>query len=103
MLLCAFTMVGHTPIFVDAHWLQIWYLHKLQITRWRYLHCSKLGHQKDPLNTNLVLEVAHLAFDPNWVTRSRHLNFQIAWDCICAPAKRGRYWEIHPRRPRDFP
>ena len=24
-------------------------------------------------------------------------------DCILAPPKRGRYWEIHPRRPRDFP
>ena len=24
-------------------------------------------------------------------------------DCICAPLKQGRYWEIHPRRPRDFP
>ena len=23
--------------------------------------------------------------------------------CIRAPPKRGRYWEIHPRRPRDFP
>ena len=23
-------------------------------------------------------------------------------DCIRAPPKRGRYWEIHPRRPRDF-
>ena len=23
-------------------------------------------------------------------------------DCICAPPKRGSYWEIHPRRPRDF-
>ena len=22
--------------------------------------------------------------------------------CIRAPPKRGRYWEIHPRRPRDF-
>ena len=25
------------------------------------------------------------------------------WGCIRAPPKRGRYWEIHPRRPRDFP
>ena len=24
-------------------------------------------------------------------------------ECIRAPPKRGRYWEIHPRRPRDFP
>ena len=24
-------------------------------------------------------------------------------DCIRAPPKRGRYWEIHPQRPRDFP
>ena len=24
-------------------------------------------------------------------------------DCIRAPPRRGRYWEIHPRRPRDFP
>ena len=24
-------------------------------------------------------------------------------ECIRAPQKRGRYWEIHPRRPRDFP
>ena len=23
--------------------------------------------------------------------------------CIRAPPRRGRYWEIHPRRPRDFP
>ena len=23
--------------------------------------------------------------------------------CIRAPPKRGRHWEIHPRRPRDFP
>ena len=31
-----------------------------------------------------------------------------AWQCIRAPPRRGRYWEIHPRRPisrdpRDFP
>ena len=30
------------------------------------------------------------------------------WHCIRAPSRRGRYWEIHPRRPisrdpRDFP
>ena len=24
------------------------------------------------------------------------------WQCIRAPPRRGRYWEIHPRRPRDF-
>ena len=24
-------------------------------------------------------------------------------DCIRAPPRRGRYWEIHPRRPKDFP
>ena len=24
-------------------------------------------------------------------------------DCIRAPPKQGRYWEIHPWRPRDFP
>ena len=24
-------------------------------------------------------------------------------DCIRAPSRRGRYWEIHPRRPKDFP
>ena len=24
-------------------------------------------------------------------------------ECIRAPPKGGRYWEIHPRRPRDFP
>ena len=23
--------------------------------------------------------------------------------CIRAPPRRGRYWEIHPRRPKDFP
>ena len=23
-------------------------------------------------------------------------------ECIRAPPRRGRYWEIHPRRPRDF-
>ena len=23
-------------------------------------------------------------------------------ECIRAPTKRGRYWEIHPQRPRDF-
>ena len=23
-------------------------------------------------------------------------------DCIRAPPRRGRYWEIHPRRPKDF-
>ena len=27
----------------------------------------------------------------------------IAWYCIHAPSKQGRYWEIHPRCPRDFP
>ena len=29
-----------------------------------------------------------------------------AWEmqhCIRAPPRRGRYWEIHPRRPKDFP
>ena len=26
-----------------------------------------------------------------------------ALDCIRAPPRRGRYWEIHPRRPKDFP
>ena len=25
------------------------------------------------------------------------------WNCIRAPPRRGRYWEIHPRRLRDFP
>ena len=24
-------------------------------------------------------------------------------DCIRAPPRRGRYWKIHPRRPKDFP
>ena len=24
-------------------------------------------------------------------------------DCIRAPPRRGRYWKIHPRHPRDFP
>ena len=24
-------------------------------------------------------------------------------NCIRAPPRRGRYWEIHPRRPKDFP
>ena len=24
-------------------------------------------------------------------------------ECIRAPPRRGRYWEIHPRRPKDFP
>ena len=24
-------------------------------------------------------------------------------DCIRAPPRRGRYWEIHPRCPKDFP
>ena len=28
---------------------------------------------------------------------------QNIWDCIRAPSKRGRYWEIHLRSPRDFP
>merc|ERR1712055_825239 len=23
--------------------------------------------------------------------------------CVRAPPRRGRYWEIHPRRPKDFP
>ena len=27
----------------------------------------------------------------------------IVSDCICAPPKRGRYWEIHPRPPGNFP
>ena len=31
------------------------------------------------------------------------LHFRIALDCIRAPPRRGRYWEIHPRRPKDFP
>ena len=31
------------------------------------------------------------------------LNISIALYCIHAPSKRGRYWEIHPRCPRDFP
>ena len=25
------------------------------------------------------------------------------FDCIRAPPRRGRYWEIHPRRLKDFP
>ena len=27
----------------------------------------------------------------------------ISQECIRAPSKRGRYWEIHPRCPRDVP
>ena len=29
--------------------------------------------------------------------------FNMKGHCIRAPPKRGRYWEIHPRSPRDFP
>ena len=31
-----------------------------------------------------------------------NLSLLMMRECIRAPPKRGRYWEIHPRRPRDF-
>ena len=30
------------------------------------------------------------------------LHYVIYMECIRAPPKRGRYWEFHPQRPRDF-
>ena len=39
------------------------------------------------------------AFDTFWHYPLHH----VSWDCIPAPSKRGRCWEIHPRRSRYFP
>ena len=35
-------------------------------------------------------------------SKSVFLKWEKRTDCIRAPPRRGRYWEIHPRRPRDF-
>ena len=38
----------------------------------------------------------------DWLSSALHIRFLLI-HCIRAPPRRGRYWEIHPRRPKDFP
>ena len=37
-----------------------------------------------------------------YISALKHPRMQRKVECIRAPPKGGRYWEIHPRRPRDF-
>ena len=51
----------------------------------------------------MVFKKPFLGLDMNADTTSfAGTAMKVSWDCIRAPPRRGRYWEIHPRRPRDF-
>ena len=62
----------------------------------QYCSASRDGHQIHPLR---VTRIDSVKINPSLVMMR---------ECIRAPPRRGRYWEIHPRRPisrdpRDFP
>ena len=46
----------------------------------------------------ILLKIIWICFSYNY-----SIVYPLRSDCIRAPPRRGRYWEIHPRRPKDFP
>ena len=63
------------------------------------LHCTICHHQQGRIDFNTVNP--SLSTGKDFLIHSLSKNW--CWEIVRAPPKLGRYWEIHPLRPQDFP